>query len=422
MIEPLGKRVSPIGSHTARSSSRRSFLASGLAASSLITIASCTTRHSPDASVTSIEHYLRGTPDPEQPVLDFAVATDPAFAGGADPSATRDSTESIRAAVNSGKPVYLPPGGYLFSGPGLDSRAPYIVGAGQGATTISMADNAVFIDSNQLWERLTLRGIRFDGGWGHVRNRYNEVNVTDYHTVTDCAFIDYSGTSISTHSVDHPYWKIERNIFRADNYRTSMAVSLPGLTDGTTIADNAFLANRVHLKLGRGGNNTYIHNCDFLRFAPPQGFPRIDVWFTLTKDDIDCGSGMVITRCKFGNEFLAPTDLRIVYADELVYAEENLRWPQLDAASPNWVGGHTVSNVFANGIGDESPIPLIRSTTSNIVGSTYGPVTVAGSSGAPLVSSIFPLRDGGISNYFGPMLRANSYTSPLPPLVVSDKR
>ena len=100
-----------------------------------------------------------------------------------------------------------------------------------------------------------------------MRNRFKKSNVTDYHTVSDCAFIDYSGASISTNSVDDPYWKIERNIFMGSNYRASMGVALSGLTDGTTIADNAFLANRVHVKLGRGGNNTYIHNCDFLRFG-----------------------------------------------------------------------------------------------------------------------------------------------------------
>ena len=186
-----------------------------------------------------------------------------------------------------------------------------------------------------------------------------------------------------------------------------MGIALSGLTDGTTIANNAFLANRVHVKLGRGGNNTYIHNCDFLRFDVPEGFPRIDVWFTLTPDDTNCGGGMVITRCKFGNEFLAEGDYKILYADETEGHMIHERWPLLDHESPNWIGGHTVSTVFTNGIGDPALIPLVRSTTSNIVGSTYGPVTLAGNSGAPILSTIKPLRDGGHSNYVGPLLRAN---------------
>ena len=109
--------------------------------------------------------------------------------------------------------------------------------------------------------------------------------------VSDNAFINYGGASISNNAPDQPYWKIERNIFQAGNFKSSMGIALSGLTDGTTIANNAFLINRVHIKLARGGNNTYIHNCDFLRFGPPQGFPRIDVWFTLSPDEVNCGVG-----------------------------------------------------------------------------------------------------------------------------------
>lgn len=400
-------------------------MASGVTAAALIGSTSCSAaKTAPFSSPTpsTIDEYLRCEPAPDQPTLDYAVVTDPRFAGGADPSGTRDSSNAIRAAVATGKPVYLPPGGYLFSGPGLDHSAPFVVGAGQGHTTVTLGPDTTFIDSNQLWANLTLRGIRFVGGVGHVRNRLTDTNVTDQHLVSDCAFIDYSGASISTNSVDHPYWKIQRNIFRSANCSTSMGIALSGLTDGTTISDNAFLLNRVHVKLARGGNNTYIHNCDFLRFSDPEDAPRIDVWFTLTPDDTNCGGGMVITRCKFGNEFLAAGDYKILYADELDGAMIDERWPVLDRESPNWVGGHTVSSVFSNGIGEPPvDIPLIRSTTSNIIGSTYGPVTLSGNSGTPILSTVRPLRDCGRSNYLGPLLRASAATTPLPQLVVSDR-
>jgi hypothetical protein len=403
--------------------SRRQLMVSGMTAAALIGGTSCSTKPaltSTSSPSTIGEH--RCDPSPEQPTIDYAVVTDPTFDGGADPLGQRDSSDAVRAAVASGKPVYIPPGAYIFSGPGIDHPAPFIVGAGQGHTTVVLGPDTTFIDSNQLWTHLTLRGIRFLGGAGHVRNRFKEINVTDYHTVSDCAFIDYSGASISTNSVDHPYWKIERNIFRGSNYRTSMGIALSGLTDSTTIADNAFLANRIHVKLARGGNNTHIHNCDFLRFGDPEGFPRIDVWFTLTPDDNNCGAGMVITRCKFGNEFLAEWDYKVLYADETEGHMIHERWPLLDHESPNWIGGHTVSSVLTNGIGDPAVyIPLVRSTTSNIVGSTYGPVTLAGNTGAPILSTIRPLRDGGHSNYVGPLLRASASTLPLPELVVFDR-
>jgi hypothetical protein len=79
-----------------------------------------------------------------------------------------------------------------------------------------------------------------------------------------------------------------------------------------------------------------------------------------------------------------------------------------------------VTHVFTNGMGDSALIPLVRSTTSNIVGGYYGPVTQAGNTGAPILSSVNRLRDKGRSNVFGPLLRANSSTADLPELVVSD--
>ena len=190
--------------------SRRQLMVAGMTAAALIGGTSCSTNsaRSSTSSPSTIEEYVRCDPSPEQPTIDYAVVTDPTFNGGADPLAQRDSSDALRAAVASGKPVYIPPGSYLFSGPGIDHSAPFIVGAGQGRTTIVLGADTTFIDSNQLWVSLTLRGIRFNEGVGHVRNRFEESNVTDYHTVSDCAFIDYNGASISTNSVDNPYWKI----------------------------------------------------------------------------------------------------------------------------------------------------------------------------------------------------------------------
>lgn len=353
-------------------------------------------------------------------VAGFAVATDKIHAGGADPTQNRDSSDAIRAAVATGLPVYLPPGKYIYRGPGIDHSAPVIVGAGQGATTVALGSDTIFIDSHQKWSRMELAGIRFDGGIGHVRNRFPDTNVTDFHSVHDCAFVNYSGCSISNNSNDHPYWKIRQNTFHGGNLHSTMAVALSGLTDGTTIADNAFLNNRIHIKLARGGNNTYIEHNDFLRFGPPDGSPRIDIWFTLSPTDTNAGGGMVITKCKFGNENLATDDLRVLYADETAGESIADRWPVLDVASPKWIAGHTISEVFVNYAGDEEPAPLVRSTTSNIVGSRYGPVTIAGTNGASVLSTIEPLLDQGLSNLFGPLLRATSSTAPLPPLVIHD--
>ncbi len=351
----------------------------------------------------------------------YAVVTDEQFGGGADATGVDDSTGAFRAAAESGQPIYLPPGRYRFDGPALDLPSPRVVGAGQGATVVTLSPDTYFLDSDRRWPQLLLQGIRFKGGMGHVRNRSTDVNVNDLFVVTDCSFVDYSTASISTHSTDHPYWKIQRNIFQSSNCTSSVGVSLSGLTDGTTISDNEFLTNRIHIRLDRGGNNTYIYNNDFLRFRPYDGVPRIDVWFVPAPTDVNSGAGMVITRCKFGNEGLDARDFRIVYADE---SAADLvgggRWPVLDQESGGWIAGHTVDSVLTNGIGDRSPIPLIRSTTSKIIGGHYGPITQAGNSGAPIMSSMRPLQYQS-ENTFGPLLRASYSIVPPMPLVVHDE-
>ena len=105
-------------------------------------------------------------------------------------------------------------------------------------------------------------------------------------------------------------------------------------------------------------------------------------------------SGMVLTQCKFGNEFLEERDYRILYADEGPGRTNDERWPRLDADSANWIGGHTVRDVLSAGIGDDALIPLVRSMTPYIVGSMYGPITQVGNSGAPIMSVRQPLWNG----------------------------
>lgn len=346
----------------------------------------------------------------------FAVVTDAEFDGGADPAGSRDSSGAFRAAADSGRPVFVPTGTYLYEGAGIDHPAPHFVGAGHGVSTIVLGDGSYFVDSRQRWDRVTLAGLRFNGGAGCLRNSFSGTNVTDMHVVTDCAFMDYSECAISHNSSDHPYWKITRNIFRSNNSGKSMGIALAGLTDGSTIEDNEFLLNRVHVKLGHGGNNVYIQRNDFLRFAVAQGFPRIDVWIVPAPTDSNSGAGLVLTRCKFGNEFLDPADLRIVYADEDTGADNGSRFPLLSAPSTGWIGGHSVAYVLTNGIGDKAVIPLIYSTTSNILGGVYGPIILAGSSGAPIISTASALAYED-TNVIGPLVRATTDSEPLPDLV-----
>jgi hypothetical protein len=297
---------------------------------------------------------------------------------------------------------------------------PRIIGAGDGSTTVVLGPQTYFIDSDLRWPQLLMQGIRFNGGLGHIRNRNTGGNVNDMFVVSDCVFNSYSATAIETYSSDHPYWKIERNIFRSTNCVSSVGISLSGLTDGSTIANNEFLANRIHLRIDQGGNSTYIYDNDFLRFLPYAGLPRIDVWFVPAPTDVNSGAGMVLTRCKFGNEGLAAQDWRIVYADGSARStSDGGTWPILDTVSEGWIGGHTVKDVLTSGISDAARIPLIRSTTSNVIGGKYGPITQSGNSGASIMSSIRPLAYPQ-TDEFGPLLRGSYVTDPALPLVVSD--
>ena len=99
--------------------SRRQLMVAGMTAAALIGGTNCSTNpaRSSTCSPSTIEEYLRCDPSPEQPTIDYAVVTDPTFNGGADPLAQRDSSDALRAAVASGKPVYIPPGSLYFTGP-----------------------------------------------------------------------------------------------------------------------------------------------------------------------------------------------------------------------------------------------------------------------------------------------------------------
>ena len=99
----------------------------------------------------------------------------------------------------------------------------------------------------------------FDGGLGHIRNTYTGANVNDQFTVTDCVPQQLQAHQYRTPQFDHPYWKIERNIFRSDGYRSTTGISLSGLTDGTLDPRQRFSCHRVHVAPGnKAANNVYF--------------------------------------------------------------------------------------------------------------------------------------------------------------------
>ncbi len=197
-----------------------------------------------------------------------------------------------------------------------------------------------------------------------------------------------------------PYWAIEGNVFRGKDSKQTIGVALSGLVDGSVIRNNKFLSNRVHVKLGRGGNNAYISQNDLIQFD--DGTDRCAVWIVPAPDVVNSGSGLVIESCKFGNEFLMSSDHRILYADEGPGDTFAQRLPSLKASN-GYITGHTVRNVLFNGAdqGRKSPV---TSYTPHVSACLYGPLTFAGTLPEQVLEFVQESADIGASNRIGPIM------------------
>jgi len=86
---------------------------------------------------------------------------------GADPTGQTDISTALTKAINSGKPIYIPPGTYLLSGIVTDSNAlPVdIQGAGPLATTIHLTGSINISQTGNFTIYFSMRniGINFDG-------------------------------------------------------------------------------------------------------------------------------------------------------------------------------------------------------------------------------------------------------------------
>jgi len=318
--------------------------------------------------------------------------------------ATDDTAAIDRAAgVAKDRPLYFPKGTYVYNGLGRTGTQMKFIGDGKDASIIKLGQGKFFIDDSQHWSSLQVRGLRFEGGAGAIRNRFTGVNVANLFEVDDCYFYNYTGAAISVNASDDPYWKITRSTFRAANSDTTIGVALSGLTDSTTLADDAFINNRVHIKLGKGGNNAHIVNSEFIQFSPGRG--RVSVWIVPSTGPgyRNAGQGLTITASKFGNENLDASDKRILYADE---APGELFGDRMYSALPSagYIAGHSVSNIYVAGSGGTNQ-PLVYSYTPNVSGCVYSFITSAGTPPSYILEFARPLEPDlyNSTNLFGPI-------------------
>lgn len=298
---------------------------------------------------------------------------------GAAGNGTTDDTAAIESAWRaSNGNIYLPAGDYVYTGAGLPYRAneEAVLGDGPNITNIMLAGGSRFLNHSTAVRSFRMSGLRTIGGAGAFRSTFTGNAVAYPIVFEDCIFQGYTATAIEHNANDSPYWKINRCVFDAANFTTTMGVALSGLTDGTMISDCEFLKNRVHVKLRNGGGNGHIHNCDLIRFGPSEGEPRIGVWLVPT-DSAAIGRGFTCEISKFGPENTEAGDIHILYANELPGTTNGERFPDLVTVNTtSGIENHTVRSCSFGA--NRAGVKPIYSMVSRIMDSRYQELDFAG--------------------------------------------
>jgi hypothetical protein len=287
---------------------------------------------------------------------------------------TNAFTKAWSVARRENLSIYIPPGSYLFDGPGLHGWGePRIRGDGRNASTILLGKGRLLIDDSQNWMQLDVRGLHFYGGYGAVRNTDTNAADESEYFIQENYFENFTGVAISNNSRDNPYWMITKNVFVGGNTHTTIDIALAGGNDTSSIADNGFENYRVAIKLGSGGSNVHITRNGFLQFthqSTPSREHRVAIWTIPSKGQyITTGAGLTVTFNKFGNEFMDPADFRVLYADEGEGRFFGDRLP-LEAPTNGVIYGQTFSDNAVFGGGGRST-PFVYSYTPNVRNNVY---------------------------------------------------
>jgi hypothetical protein len=280
------------------------------------------------------------------------------------------SGELSQMQVN-GPAIYFPAGDYIYNGTGLTGgtiTAFSLIGESSSSVRIQIADGVYFIDLNDYQYHSRIRGIHFEGGAGTYRNIRTAVNVAGHNTVEACTFSNYTECAIGNNCDDWPYWKILNCVFSGTSSLTSIGVALSGLANQSTIQGCSFLNNKYNIKLGRGGPDVKITNCDFVHFTAGAGSPDItDIWIIPSAST--SFKSAEIKNNKFGNENLSSGDNRILIADEGsgTYFTDKHHSTSPSTGSVN--GLYVEGNQFAGNAGYTKS--YIYSYTPNLLANTF---------------------------------------------------
>lgn len=343
-----------------------------------------------------------------------------------DPTGAQDSLNAFRAAAASGNPMVLPPGQYRVSQtPFTEQATPNVMsnfdleGCGN-QSSVTLPANGFIMDSAAWFDTVRLKNMFIQNGGGSLRLKYASSTVSGRRIIEGNRFYQYTKAALSNESPDSPNWSIRDNEFWAANSVSTMGIAFNGWPDASSIVDNHFLLNRCHIKLGRGGPNAHIAFNDFLRFADNGGQPRVDLWIVPTDASLEviAGDGIIVTGCKYGNEFLNSIDQRNVFADELAGQFVGDRFPNLSNASGGFITGVTFHHCNHVGGGSSGPVPFIRSMTPNLRAIEASFITQTGNI-APLLSLKTKNGFNPAINIIGP-IKSHGGLNPVTRVVADD--
>lgn len=306
--------------------------------------------------------------------------------GGAPPNGT-DDTATFNAVWASclaanGVPMVLPPNtNYIYNGSGLDNgtvRSGGIIGAEPGVCKVTITqDTASLFKPSQRYDRFIAKDFSVLGGFGLYRNTNTGPQVARRIKFDNVEFSDYVGCAIASETNDSPYLTVTRCYFNARDYATSMGISWAGHNDNMFLAANAFVRNRISVKLvwdettGKAPANGYIVDNDFIRFSPHSGTDphAINLWIVPTPATNNVGN-IYIDGNKFGSENLIAGDLWVLFADELSGSDHATRFPDESTSSTGSVFGIMIGshNTIADSGTAGSPVvdALVYSTTTDV--------------------------------------------------------
>ncbi|GEM_PF-2775375 len=283
-----------------------------------------------------------------------------------------DDTDSINRALDDASSksfrLNLSKGSYIYSGSGhpFSGKRLFLSGSGPEATQIILAPGSRLIDTETEKVAFEMSGFQVANGLGAFRSRFSGVDVSYQKLFENMVFIGYTACAIDLNAQDCPYWKIQNNTFRAANSSSTIGIALSRWADLSLLKGNAFLSNRVHLKMRSAGQCVNVESNDFIQFELGDGTPRISIWIVpgATNEGHGCN---ISSDNKFGLENLHPDDRRIVIAPELPGESNGTSMPDLSSDTSEFVYGPTITdNVFCGS--DLASPSLLYSTTPNVRG------------------------------------------------------